>query len=268
MTQRIKHFLPGIVLVLVVLALIGWYMISVPAPVHAPTVSSSPVAPAEPIKIADDATYYTVDATYPGTAGLSGSAGAKADETATATMKAYVEGQIAQFKKDGNFANLTHDDVQMMRLDERKYALGIEYKTYEGPATISYVYQLYADTLGAHPNTTYRTFTFDKKTGALLALKDVFTSNAPYLQTLSTKSRAVLPGKIATMESVAVTEVDTDYINSGTKPEAEAFQNFYFEGSNLVLLFPPYQVGPYVLGMIELPIPTNELKDVKAEYRS
>lgn len=266
MTNRIKHFLPVIVLVLVILALLGWYMMSVPAPVHAPTTPSSPVAATEPVKIADTGAYYTVDATYPRTTALTASAGAQADQTAVATMKAYVEAQIGQFKKDGNFDNLTAEDVKMMRLDERKYALGIEYKTYESPSTISYVYQLFTDTLGAHPNTTYHTFTFNKKTGATLALADIFVAKAPYLQTLSEKSRAVLPGNIARMEEVSVAEVNTDFIYSGTKPEKEAFQNFYFEDHNLVLLFPPYQVGPYVLGMVTLPLPTSELKDLRPEY--
>ncbi len=265
MTQSIKSLLPAIILGLVVLAGVVWYMSRVPAPT---TVNPTPAAPAatEPAKIAENAPYYTVDATYPTQTTLSTSAGAQADQAAVATMKAFVDGEIAQFKKDGNFPQLSAEDIQMLGLGERKYALGIEYKTYESASTLSYVYQLYTDTGGAHPNTSYRTFTFDKKTGALLALKDVFAANAPYLQTLSTKSRLVLPGKIAAMESVTVKEVDTDYINSGTKPEIVAFQNFYFEGSNFVLLFPPYQVGPYVLGMITLPIPTSELKDLKPEY--
>ncbi len=264
MTQRIKSLLPAIVLGVVILAGVIWYISHVPAP--AALAPAPAPAATEPAKIAEEAPYYTVDATYPTQTTLATSASLQADQAAVATMKSYVEGQIAQFKKDGNFPNLSAEDIQMLGLGERKYAIGIEYKTYESSSTLSYVYQLFVDTGGAHPNTSYHTFTFDKKTGALLTLKDVFTPNAPYLQTLSTKSRAVLPGKIAAMESVTVKEVDTDYINSGTKPEAEAFQNFYFEGSNLVLLFPPYQVGPYVLGMIELPIPTSELGDLRPEF--
>lgn len=264
MTQSIKSLLPAIILGLVLLAGVVWYMTHVPAPTAvAPT--PTPVA-TEPAKIAEEAPYYTVDATYPTQTTLATSASAQADQAAVATMKTFVEGAIAQFKKDGNFPNLSKEDIQMLGLGERKYAIDIKYTMYQNESTLSYVYLLYTDTGGAHPNTNYRTFTFDKKTGALLSLKDVFAANAPYLQTLSTKSRAVLPGKIAAMENVTVKEVGIDDINSGTKPELEAFQNFYFEGSSLVLLFPPYQVGPYVLGMITLPIPTSELKDLKPEY--
>ncbi len=265
MTERIKPFLPAIILGLILIVLLGWYMISVPAPVKAPTTTNTPAA-TEPVTLDEDATYYTVKATYPTTTTLSGSASAQADQAAVLTMKTFVEQEIARFKDNGNFANLTHDDIQMQGLDQRKYALGIEYTTHESKSTLSYVYQMYADTGGAHPNTYYRTFTFDKTSGAVLELGDVFLPNAKYLQTLSEKSRSMLPPMIAKMVNLEVSAVDTDYIKSGTLPEADAFQSFYFEGNNLVLLFPPYQIGPYVLGMILLPIPTSELKDLRPEY--
>lgn len=261
MTSRIKHFLPAIILILIVLGLVVWYMIAVPAPTHTFGTPPTPVA-SEPAKVSEDATYYTVDATYPTSTSLEGAA----NQAAVASMKSFVEQEIAKFKDNGNFASLTKDDVQMLGLDERKYALGIEYKMYESASTLSYVFQMYTDTGGAHPNTYYRTFTFNKESGDALELGDVFVSNAPYLETLSTQARNTLPGMIATMESVSVSEVDTEYIKSGTLPEEDSFQNFYFEGTNLVLLFPPYQIGPYVLGMITLPIATNELKDLKPEY--
>ena len=265
MTDRIKQFLPAIILGLIVLILVGWYMISVPAPVQAPT-TGTPTATSEPAVVDEEATYYTVKATYPSTTTLSASAGAEADKAAVTAMKTFVEQEIARFKDNGNFANLTHDDIQMQGLDQRKYALGIEYSIHESKGTLSYVYQMYADTGGAHPNTYYRTFTFDKTSGAVLELGDVFVPNAPYLQTLSDKARSMLPPMIAKMANVEVSAVDMDYIKSGTLPEEDAFQSFYFEGSSLVLLFPPYQIGPYVLGMILLPIPTSELKDLRPAY--
>lgn len=266
MTERIKQFLPAIILGLIVLILVGWYMISVPAPVKAPTTATSTPVATEPAKINEDATYYTVKATYPTTTTLAASAGAEADREAVTAMKTFVEQEVARFKDNGDFANLSHDDIQMQGLDQRKYALGIEYSTYESKGTLSYVYQMYADTGGAHPNTYYRTFTFDKASGAVLELGDVFVANAPYLQTLSDKARSMLPPMIAKMANVEVSAVDMEYIKSGTLPEEDAFQSFYFEGSTLVLLFPPYQIGPYALGMILLPIPASELKDLRPAY--
>lgn len=267
MTDHIKRFLPVAILLLVVLGFMVWYMMQVPAPSPFVVTPEPAVQATEPVKIAEEAPYYTVDAIYPTQTTLATSASTQADQAAVATMKAFVAGEIAQFKKDGNFPQLSAEDIQMLGLGERKYAIGIEYKTYQSASTLSYVYQIYVDTGGAHPNTYYHTFTFDKKSGAELTLADFFVPSAPYLQTLSDKARAVLPGKIAGMESVSVAEVDIEYIKSGTKPEAEAFQSFYFDGNRLVILFPPYQVGPYVLGMITLPIATSELKDLKPEYK-
>ena len=267
MTEQIKRLLPVVILGIVVLGGVVWYMMQVPAPSPFTATPEPATAVSEPAKVAEEAPYYTVDALYPTGTTLAATASSKADTQAVNTMKAFVEGEIAQFKKDGNFPSLTAEDIQMLGLGERKYAIGIEYKTYESSATLSYVYQIYVDTGGAHPNTYYHTFTFDKKTGAKLELSDVFVANAPYLQTLSDTSRAALPQMIAKMSSVTTSEVDIEYIQSGTKPEKEAFQTFYFEGKNLVLLFPPYQVGPYVLGMITLPVPTNKLQDLKPEYK-
>jgi len=263
MTERIKPLLPAIILGLIVLGLAVWYMMSVPAPVLAPAV---PVAATEPAKIAEDASYYTVDATYPTQTPLLATASAEANTEAVDTMKTFVEQEIARFKDNGNFANITPEDVKMLRLDERKYALGIEYTTHEGEGTVSYVYQMYTDTGGAHPNTYYRTFTFDKKTGADVEISDAFIPGTDYLNLLSTKSRELLIPQIAERMNVAVADVQTDQIYSGTLPEIDSFQNFYLEGSNLVIIFPPYQIGPYVLGMFELPIPASDLPGLRPEY--
>lgn len=266
MTNRIKTFLPVAVLLLIVLGGAIWYMMSVPAPTPSSWNTTDNAEPATQT-ITDEGTYYSIKAQYPTFTSLKGIAGAQADAAATATMKGFVEQEIAKFKDNGNFANLSHDDVQMLGLDQRKYELGIEYTIHENSSTLSFVYQLFADTGGAHPNTYYRTFTFDKKTGEALSMHDLFTEGSPYLETLSKASRAKLLPLIAERTQSQISEVDTDYIASGTMAEEDAFQNFYLEGDALVLVFPPYQVGPYVLGMIELPISTKELPSLKAEYR-
>jgi len=263
MTERIKTILPIALLLIIVLGLAIWYMMSVPAPVLAPTTTTTA---SEPAKIAMDEPYFTVEATYPTQTPLVTSAGAQADQEAVASMKAFVEEEIATFKDNGDFANLTQDDVQMLGLDQRKYALGIEYSMHTGVRTVSYVYQMYQDTGGAHPNTYYRTFTFDTKTGSEVKLADAFIPGTDYLTELSTKARLELPPLMAARYNIDVSTLDTTYVNSGTTPKAENFQNFYFEGSTFVLLFPPYQVGPYVLGMIELPFPAGEVTGLRPEY--
>jgi|TARA_R110000824_G_scaffold401771_1_gene615756 hypothetical protein len=263
MKARITPYLPAALLLIIVLGLAIWYMMSVPAPVMAPTTDTTT---SEPAKIAIEEPYYTVEATYPTQTPLVTSAGAQADQEAVASMKAFVEEEIATFIDNGDFANLTHDDIQMLGLDQRKYALGIEYTMYTGVRTVSYVYLIYQDTGGAHPNTNYRTFTFDTKTGSEMKLSDAFIPGTDYLTELSTKVRKELPPLMAARYDVDVSVLDTTYIDSGTTPKTESFQNFYFDGSTFVLLFPPYQVGPYALGMIETPFPAGEVTGLRPEY--
>ena len=56
-------------------------------------------------------------------------------------------------------------------------------------------------------------------------------------------------------------------INMGTTPEEVSFENFYFDGNDLVILFAPYQVAAYAAGPQTLRIPLSELASIlKPEY--
>ncbi|MDB4991806.1 MAG: hypothetical protein JWL75_51 [Parcubacteria group bacterium] len=236
------------------------------------TASSTPVTatttasvPAPALHITEHAAYYDVDMEYPSATPLV-AVSAAANAQAVATMKAAMQQVVDQFKKDGGFATLTPNDVQMMGLDQRKEALSSEYKTYIGARTVSYSFLIYEDTLGAHPNGFFQTFTFDTKTGAQLSLGDIFLPSIPYLERVSNRARTDLPGIIGKMSGGTFT--DTDSIKMGTAPTKDNFSTFYISGKNLVIVFPPYQVGPYALGTVEDPIPLAQLADsLKAEYR-
>lgn len=261
------------ILVAILVIIVGWYMLgsqkvlapgSETATSTSETASSTPEAPAT--HITDHAAYYDIDLAYPSATPLV-SVSADANAKAVASMKAALQDTANQFRKDGDFANLTHDDIQMMGLDQRKEALGAQYEIHTGSRTVSYIFLIYEDTLGAHPNSFYRTFTFDTRTGASLELADIFTPGVNYLGALSTIASQQLPGIIAAREQVSVSEVDTDYLHSGIAPEPESFQSWYIQGKVLTIVFPPYQVGPYALGTIELPIPLSQLSSLKAEYK-
>lgn len=256
----------GALLVIFVIIAI-WYMATHQAPpVFVPqTATTTPSTTSlGPQHITENGRYYTIDTQYPGSTALKTTAGAQADAAAVATMKAFLEKEIARFKDNGNFANLTQKDIELQGLDQgRQYALQVEYKTYQSPHTVSYVYTLYEDTLGAHPNAYYRTFTFDTGTGAQIELDDLFTTSA-YLQTLSVTARTDLTTIIRTLTK---SDPDVEYISRGTTPDADNFQSWYVDGSNLVLVFPPYQVGPYAIGTILDPIPLSKLSSIlKAIY--
>jgi len=260
-------------LIIVFLGLVVWYMWTHPAPsALAPggTATTTPSAFIDkPLHIVDNGQFYEIDVMYPSATPLSESAGAEADAAAVSSMKTFAEQQIEAFKENNGLANMTSAEfVELTFGRDAKYAMTMEYKTYEGPKTVSYVYSLYHDTLGAHPNTYYRTFTFDKASGEGIHLDDLFAPGAPYLERLSERTRADLPNIMARMAEITPAEVDSDYINSGTMPISDSFGNFAVDGSNLLMIFPPYQVGPYVYGTIIDPIPLSSLNSILApEYR-
>lgn len=257
-----------LIIVVVLLALAGtgaWYLFfRTPA---APTPTTEIPVAEEVATIDESGAYYDIDATYPARVTLAASAGAEAERAAAATIERFVKEEAATFKRE-NIDTLRPEDIDFLELgQDRKYALGIDYDAYRGPNTVSYVFLIYADTMGAHPNAYYRTFTFDASTGAELELGDLFSPGTPYLEHFSAVSRERLIPLIAEKTQTDESDVDRDYVESGTTPRAENFQWFYLSGDTLTLIFPPYQVGPYVLGVQEVPVPLSELNGLNKAYR-
>lgn len=207
----------------------------------------------------EDKSYYTIDITYPSETLLVDS---EADVRAQTTMEMALKAQVDQFKSNSNLDSLTAADAQTQGLGgERRYALGIDYKVYEGTATVSYVYTIYADTLGAHPNTYYQTFTFDKR-GNHLTLEKLFTPGSPYLSTLSKLTYPLVVAQLEKEEGVTLTPEMLDTVRLGTSPTPETLQFFYIDNSTLHLLFPPYQVAAYAAGAFDIAISLGNLVDI------
>ena len=278
MTMDLKHKHWALIvvggLIVVFIALVAWFTFGkqkVLAPsaqtatsTAATTTTAAVATTTSSAHLSEDATYYTIDLTYPAATPLT-KVSADANEAAVDAMKSFAETTASQFKTDGNFANLTHDDVQMQGLDQSKEALSSEYKVYTGARTISYVYTIYEDTHGAHPNTYFKTFTFDTQSGRELSLADLFVSGYPYLSHLSGRAQADLPAIINKQSNGG--GADTDEIHLGTAPTEDNFANFYISGNTLVFVFAPYQVGPYALGTVLDPIPLAQLSDgLKPDY--
>jgi hypothetical protein len=205
----------------------------------------------------EDKDYYTVKAAYPATTPLE----PDADRKARAVIEQGIADEIAVFKSDNNLGALTAQDAQMQNLSkDRRYALDMEYREATSSGTVSYAYQVYADTLGAHPNLYYRTFVFDRE-GNRLSLGDLFVAS-------STGPGADYLNQISGAASVQVREELTrrlgeepgdSFFDEGTAPNPENFQNFVIDGNDLVFLLPPYQVAAYAAGSFEVRIPLSQL---------
>lgn len=266
-----KDALIGFLVLVVALGALAWYLSDKPASL--PDLIPGEETPApwsdSPEKVTENAKYYDIEARYPSSTPLAATAGTEADAAAVAVMRAWIEATMQEFKANGGFETLTPEDIAMLGYDQgRKQELGIEYEVKQDAHTVSFVYAIYSDTMGAHPNTFIRTFMFDRKTGAELSLSSIFAPGSGYLVTLSTKARAILAPHIAEASAIPLEEFDRTYLESGTEPVSDNFQWFYFEEDALVLLFPAYQVGPYVIGPQEVRIPKTELSTIlRSEYQ-
>ena len=245
----------SVILVAIAVGLVAWGVSFIPV--------SEPAGPEQHIlsgqlgeegdyHYAENADYYTVDADYPATTSLSGAA----DVRARTTIERAVADRVAEFKRNGDFANLTAEDIRIQGLGpDRKYELRMQYQAYTGVNTVSYLYSIYEDTLGAHPNGYFMTFVFDWS-GTQVRLGDLFKPGADYLGRLSQAATAQVRQQVsARLGSDAVPAI----FDEGLQPTPENFQNFIIDGDSLHIFFPPYQVAPYAAGTFDISIPLSSL---------
>lgn len=254
-------------LVLIFLGIVAWYLLrdrelAVPAP-GVPVATSTPEAlVTPPHTLNESGRFYEISAKYPSATPLT----KDANEAALATMESFVRDQARSFSTNANPGLISPEEAEMVFPGGRKYTLDIDYSTVTGSRIVTYTFNIYADTLGAHPNTNFRTFTFDTQTGAQLALADLFLPSSQYLERLSIRARNELARSIH--ERTRGTEINERMLSDGTQPIPDNFQWFRIDGTSLVLIFPPYQVGPYALGTLEASIPLAQLSEaLKPEYR-
>ena len=209
----------------------------------------------------EDKPYYRITADYPATTGLQ----AAADTRVRTTIEQGLAGEIAKFKNDSGLDLLTAEDARIQGLDgERKYALDMEYTRYVSSSTISYVYEVYADTLGAHPNGYYLTYTFGQD-GTQLSLGDVLKNNPNWLEELSLLVSQDITKQLKERLGASLPQGDegADVTGSifaeGLAAKEENFANFAVDGDTLAIFIPPYQVAAYAAGSFEVRIPLSEI---------
>jgi hypothetical protein len=222
-------------------------------PIAETHVLAGTTTPAGDYQYVEDADYYTIEVSYPAKTTLE----AAADRKVRLAIEQSLADAIAEFKRNGNFDNLTQEDVAIQGLGpERKYMLGMEYKAYAGEETVSYAYTVYEDTLGAHPNGYFMTLVFDKQ-GDPMTLEQVLAANQSSIEKLST---LVFNDVVAqTKQRLGQDEIAGVLFDEGLSPRVENFKSFVIDGDTLVVLIPPYQVAAYAMGSYEVRIPLAEL---------
>lgn len=207
--------------------------------------------------------FYEVSLQYPNATPLRQTAGPAADARAIQRMESWLGAHIQGFISNGDFENLTQEDKDIIGFSAgRKYALDISYDLYTSAKTISYVYTVYVDTLGAHPNAYFYTVMFDKKTGKELTLGDIFEGE--WLPYVAAESKRQITERLA--EAYGGAQYVTLF-EEGLAPQEGNFLNAYLDGEDVVILFDPYQVAAYAAGaqMVRIPIATVR-GFLKAQY--
>lgn len=159
-----------------------------------------------------------------------------------------VELIVYDFEKDALEFGPLPSDV------ERPYTLFADFESYLYEEYNNFVFLISVDFGGAHPNHFYKTLTFDKDDNVVLLdqfLNNKF-SNIDALSKISELSRNKLKAKLGQ-------DLNLEMLESGTEPKLENFRNFYITDSEIVFLFEPYAVAPYVLSTQEVKIGFSEI---------
>ncbi|CAB1277389.1 DUF3298 and DUF4163 domain-containing protein [Candidatus Nitrosacidococcus tergens] len=129
-----------------------------------------------------------------------------------------------------------------------------------------------ADTGGAHPLPIEMSFIYNKQAQRIITFNDLFIDPQTARQQFSKFSRTVLKEKLLNQISSQLSNMQvqqeqykfiTEAINEGTQPIQSNFSEFILLATDasskiniLQLIFPPYQVVPYVYGtqVVEIPL--------------
>ncbi len=133
----------------------------------------------------------------------------------------------------------------------------MQYTLFEGDAYTSLLYTVYEFTGGAHGSTTFHTFIFDHANMRVIGTSDLFTDQTAALEVVGALAREDLQSRLGEM-------LDEAWLNTGTEPTAENFQNVVLTPDALVFTISQYQVAPYAAGTFEIVVPLSAVADYLA----
>lgn len=143
---------------------------------------------------------------------------------------------------------------EMMMQDGMQYEYNASYVVASSSDYISYVYDIYTYTGGAHGGVSKKVFTFDKNGIA----KTLNISDASIKKVLPA-IRSEIKKQMAANANMSATDIDTKWINDGTEVKKENYGVYWYDGEDAVFYFGQYQVAPYVFGDFEIHIPIKSL---------
>lgn len=140
------------------------------------------------------------------------------------------------------------------KIGDNKFTLSINFDSYEYEEYISYVFHIFVDLQGAHPNTYIWTISYDIKSKELIDINTLVRKNKDILNILSGYAYEELK------QNSSIKEDNTlDMLVDGTKPVSDNFSKFAFTKEGLKVFFQRYDVAPYYLGEFEVTVPYDKL---------
>ncbi len=143
---------------------------------------------------------------------------------------------------------------EFMISEGMQYEYIAEYEVASSSDSVSYVYDIYNFTGGAHGGVYKRVYTFDKNGKE----KTISISNSS-IQKVLPQIRADLKKQMIQRAEIKESEIDTKWLSDGTAVNKENYNTYWYDGSDVVFYFGQYQVGPYVYGEFEVRIPISSL---------
>ncbi|HEX7370310.1 MAG TPA: DUF3298 domain-containing protein [Rhodanobacteraceae bacterium] len=174
------------------------------------------------------------------------------------------------------FMQALPDPTQLPEFANRQLELLLDFKvSAQTPAFTSVRETGMQDTGGAHPLPVQGTFVFDRKAGKLIALADLFTDPDSARKALANFAHDALlkrflasapkPGE-GSPEALREWKANMlQMLDDGTKPTSVNYSTFIVRAGatasdaspGITLVFPPYQVAPYVDGTQTVDVPSN-----------
>jgi hypothetical protein len=210
--------------------------------------------------------FISIDVVYPELLGVEGAA------LFNQKIRELVDEKISDFRKDLSDFRKYRDkkDIESMKKAKFLDSLWIDYDvTFANENIISVNFTISNDFYGmAHPNHSSFTYNFDFRKKAPLALHEIFTENADYLSRLSklceekVKRKRLRRLSEIDKTSINLSEGELENIKTGTAPDSENYRAWALTKKGILIIFPPYQVGPYAEGFFEILVTYDEIKDI------
>lgn len=128
-------------------------------------------------------------------------------------------------------------------------------KSYESDSLVSIKFSEFEFTGGAHPNSSVNFLTFNKSNGFLMGTDQLILDQDKFLQ----KTEQAFRDFHDVPDSVSLENDGRFFL-----PESGFFlpNAIGFEGDKLMLIYIPYEIGPYSLGYTNLEFELNELEGI------